>query len=59
MVKLLQLCTSEVYFSFNQNIYRQVDGVAIGSPLGPVIARIFISHLEMSLMRTMSDYMEP
>ena len=31
----------------------------MGSPLGPVIAGIFMSHLEMNLITTMSDYMEP
>ena len=31
----------------------------MGSPLGPVIAGISMSHLEMNLVTTMSDYMEP
>ena len=51
MVKLLQLRTSEIYFSFNHKIYRQVDGVAMGSPLGPVIAEILMSHLVLPFDR--------
>ena len=31
---------------FNGNIYDQIDGVAIGSPFGPLLANIFLSHHE-------------
>ena len=33
--KLITLCTKNVHFSFNIEIYIQLDGVAIGLPLGP------------------------
>jgi len=32
-VELMQLATSSVEFGFNNNMYRQIDGVAMGSPL--------------------------
>ena len=44
--KLLLKCTRDVEFSFNDKMYRQVDGVAMGSPLGPVLANIFLGHCE-------------
>ena len=31
---------------FNNNFYDQIDGVAMGSPLGPLLAYIFMSHFE-------------
>ena len=31
----------------------------MGSSLGPVMAGLFMSHLEMNLITTMSDYMKP
>ena len=43
---LLELCTKKMHFSFNKKIYKQIGGVAMGSPLGPVIANIFMVHLE-------------
>ena len=43
---LLRLCTKEVEFSFNEELYLQVDGVAMGSPLGPLLANIFMCKLE-------------
>ena len=50
MKKLLETCTKEMHFSFNGEIYRQVDGVAMGSPLGPVIANIFMVELERTIV---------
>ena len=38
--ELLYLCTKEVYFMFNDEIYIQNDGVEMGSPLGPLLANI-------------------
>ena len=46
MKMLLQLCTKELHFSFNGKMYKQVDGVVMGNPLGPVIANIFMVELE-------------
>ena len=47
--KLLLKATSKVEFSFNGHLYKQIDGVAMGSPLGPVLANIFVGHLEASI----------
>ena len=55
MKLLLEVCTKEMHFSFDGNIFRQVNGVAMGSPLGPVIANIFMVELEKRLIPTMSD----
>ena len=51
MKELLHLCTlySNIHLEFNDEIYIQIDGVAIGSPLGHVLARIFrgLSFIEL------------
>ena len=44
--ELLYLCTKYVHFKFNDEIYIQCDGVAIGSALGPLLANIFMISLE-------------
>ena len=43
---LLLRCTLNVQFLFEGKLYRQIDGVAMGSPLGPLLADIFLSILE-------------
>ena len=34
------------YFRFSGKLYKQVDGLAMGSPIAPVIANIFLCNLE-------------
>ena len=43
--KLLTDSCTKTAFSFD-NLYEQVDGVSMGSPLGPVLASIIISEFE-------------
>ena len=40
------MANKESFFMFNNNFYTQVDGVAMGSPLGPIFTNIFLSHHE-------------
>ena len=44
--ELLTMATVNVQFSFNNDMYMQVDGVAMGSPLGPILANIFVGYHE-------------
>ena len=44
--KLLSLSVKNCHFIFNGRLYQQVDGVAMGSPLGPLFANIFMSFHE-------------
>ena len=55
MKKILTIGTSNVRFSFNNNIYIQIDGDAMGSPLGPVLANIFMVKLENVLVPKLND----
>ena len=44
--KLVSLCVCDNTFVFNNKVYNQIDGVAMESSLGPVLANIWMSHLE-------------
>ena len=46
------IATRGVEFSFNNQMYKQLDGVAMGSPLVPALANIFVSFHESRLFNT-------
>ena len=43
---LLNLATKKSFFTFSNKFYIQVDVVAMGFPLGPILANIFLSYHE-------------
>ena len=46
MKKLFKFATAQTHFLYNGEYFDQIDGVAMGSPLGPVLANIFMGHHE-------------
>ena len=44
--RLMLMVTSGVQFSFDDVMFCQMDGVAMGGPLGPVLANIFVGFCE-------------
>ena len=57
MEEMLLLYTKNVHFSYNQDVYIQKDGVTMGSPLGPVLAGIFMVNLERLLVPKFNVYL--
>ncbi|CAH8508776.1 unnamed protein product [Heterobilharzia americana] len=56
---LLLLCTDKVEFTFGGEHFQQIDGVAMGSPLGPLLADVYMSYVENmadDLIRRVSLY---
>ena len=49
--RLLTLCTKEAPFRhINGTMYRQVDGVAMGSALGVTFANYYMAHIEITVI---------
>ena len=44
--KLLELCTKDNLFVFNDELYRQIDGAPMGGCVSPTLADVFLSHYE-------------
>ena len=49
--KLFQFATSQTNFLFNGSMYDQVDGVAMGPPLAPILANIFMGYHDKGWIR--------
>ena len=46
MRELLTLATYKLFFIFDQVLYRQIDLVAMGSPLDPTLMNAFLCHFK-------------
>ena len=49
---LTNLCLRSTFFRFNDCFYEQKDGTAMGSPLSPVVANIFMEDFEGTALVT-------
>ena len=49
LIDLLNVSTKSQLFQFNGALYEQTAGVDMGSPLGPLLANVFMSSLEENL----------
>ena len=58
MKKFLTLCTKDVHFILNNETYVQNDGVAKGSPLGPILAKVFMVELEITLVPRLHQHIK-
>ena len=50
IASLFKHCLTTTYFSWNNKIYEQIEGVAMGSPLSPVVANFFMEKLEQKAL---------
>ena len=53
--KLLRAALQNKYFNFEGKIYKQLDGVAMGSPLGPTLANAFLFFHEQIWLNECPD----
>ncbi len=53
--KLLLDCCTKTPFSINGELFKQTDGVAMGSPLGPTLANIIMTTFEDEIVRQLID----
>nr|XP_058960681.1 uncharacterized protein LOC131787616 [Pocillopora verrucosa] len=49
LTQLLRMASTDQLFQFDGQLYEQCEGVAMGSPLGPLLANVFMCHLKERL----------
>ena len=49
---LLEFCLTSTYFTFQEEFYEQVEGAAMGSPLSPIVANLYMEDFEMRALNT-------
>ena len=47
ITSLLEFCLTQTYFFFQSKYYQQTQGAAMGSPISPLIANIFMEEFEV------------
>ena len=46
IIELLEFCLHNTYFSFQNKFYEEVEGVAMGSPVSPIVANLYMESFE-------------
>ena len=49
---LLRICLETTYFVYDSTVYIQVEGAAMGSPVSPIVANLFMEWFEENAIQT-------
>ena len=52
IILLLEFCLKSTYFSFQDQFYEQVEDAAMGSPVSPIVANLYMEYLEQKAQST-------
>ena len=52
IISLLEFCLKSTSFVYQGQHYEQIEGAAMGSPLSPIVANIFMENFENKALET-------
>ena len=52
LIQLLEYCLTSTYFVYGGEFYQQVHGAAMGSPVSPIVANLYMEHFESIALST-------
>ena len=52
IILLLEFCLKNMYIPFQDQFYEQVKGVAMGSPVSPIVANLCMEYFELNALST-------
>ena len=53
---LLRMCLATTYFKYDGNLYAQIEGAAMGSPVSPIVDNLFMDDYEG---KSLAAYQDP
>ena len=55
IMDLLEFCLRSTYFTYRGKFYEQVEGAAMGSPISPIVANLFMEQFEIKALQSSSN----
>ena len=52
IMNLLEFCLKSTYFTYQGKYYEQVEGAAMGSPISPIVANLYMENFELTALNT-------
>jgi hypothetical protein len=46
IIHILEIIMEQNYFQFNQEYYKQIDGLAMGAPMSSILVEIYVQNME-------------
>ena len=52
IIDLPEFCLRSTYFTYQGKYYKQVEGAAMGSPISPIVANLYMENFELRALNT-------
>ena len=52
IIRLLEFCLGSTYFTFKGRFYEQQEGAAMGSPISPIVANLYMEDMETKAIQS-------
>ena len=52
LILLLEFYLKNTHFSFQGQFFEQVEGAAMGSPVSPIVAKLYMEYLQQKALST-------